>query len=89
MDSEEIEHVSEIASSKSLNKVRVNNSKKMSSIVKMCVYLKDMECRIPICDMKICEKCPEGFVYCTRVDFIRNMIKKVLVIFLCFLVFLE
>jgi len=88
MDAELVEHIKEVPSAKPLNGSRVKNSKKISISVKMCVYFKDMECRVPVCDMKVCEKCPEGGVYCTRVSFIRSMVSKILS-FLFILIFLS
>jgi len=89
MKAESIEQVSDVSSPKSLSESKVKNAKKVSSKVKMCVYFKEMECRIPICDLKACEKCNEGYVFCTRVNFIKNMLQKILMFFISFIVMRE
>ena len=78
MQTQAIEQVADISSTKSVNGSKVKNTKKLISPSKMCVMFKDMECRIPVCDLKACEKCNEGYVYCTRVNFIKNMLQKIL-----------
>lgn len=85
MGPENIEQVHEISGARSVGQTKVKNTKKILVAAKMCVYFKDTECRIPVCDMKACEKCPEGSVYCTRVAFIKSMLQKILVFLFCFL----
>lgn len=90
MNAENIEIVAEVPAAKSLSQSKVKNFKRAMSVTgKMCVYFKDMECRIPMCDMKACEKCTEGSTYCTRVTFIKNLVKKILIFFACLLIFTE
>ena len=84
-----IEQISDVSSPKSVSESKVKNAKKISSNIKMCVIFKDMECRIPVCDMKVCEKCGEGAVFCTRVNFIKNMLQKILVFLISFIVISE
>lgn len=85
MGPETVEQVHEVNSARSIGQAKVKNAKKIAVAAKMCVYFKDTECRIPVCDMKVCEKCPEGNVYCTRVAFIKNMIQKILMFVFCFI----
>ena len=85
MGPEIIEQVREVRGARSVNQAKVKTAKKITVAAKMCVYMKDTECRMPVCDMKICEKCPEGHVYCTRVAFIKNMIQKILMFVFCFI----
>ena len=89
METEALEHVGEDVSAKPLNQSKVKNTKKISDGLKMCVYFKDMECRIPICDIKACEKCNEGQTYCTRVTFIKNLVQKILMFIVCVLIFTD
>ncbi|MFH1710408.1 MAG: hypothetical protein ABH860_04975 [bacterium] len=89
MRAEGIEQISETSSIMSVSESRVKNARKIFSSAKMCAFFKDMECRIPVCDLKACEKCNEGHVYCTRVSFIKNMIQKVLLFFIGFIIISE
>ena len=89
MGTEAIEQISDVSSPKSVSGSKVKNTKKVSSAVKMCIIFKDMECRIPLCDLKACEKCNEGYVFCTRVNFIKSMLQKVLLFFLGFMILSE
>jgi len=81
MGTESIEQIADVSSPKSLSESKVKNAKKVSLKAKMCVYFKDMECRIPFCDLKACEKCNEGYIFCTRVNFIKNMLQRILMFF--------
>jgi hypothetical protein len=89
MQTENIEQIAGLTSPRSVNESKVKNSKKISSSVKMCVFFKDMECKIPFCDMKACEKCNEGYVYCTRINFIKSMVQKILLFFISFIIVSE
>lgn len=89
METESIEHVADVSSPKSLGGSKVKNTKKILAGAKMCVYFKDMECRIPFCDMKACEKCNEGYIFCTRVNFIKGMLNKILLFFIGIVLFFE
>jgi hypothetical protein len=89
MDAESIEQVADVSSPKSIGGAKVKNLKKIRSDVRMCIYFKDMECRIPVCDLKICEKCSEGHIFCTRVNFIKSMLQKVLLFLISFILFAE
>jgi hypothetical protein len=82
---ENIEQVADVGSPRSVNESKVKHTKKIRRDSKMCVIFKDMECRIPVCDLKACEKCNEGYVYCTRVNFIKNMLQKVFLFLLMFI----
>jgi hypothetical protein len=82
---EVIDRIHEVSGARSIGQAKVKNAKKIIVAAKMCVYFKDTECRIPVCDMKVCEKCPEGHVYCTRVAFIRTMVQKILLFVFCFI----
>jgi hypothetical protein len=85
MEMEGMELVSDVPSMKKISDSRVKNSKRAAITVKMCVYFKDKECRVPVCDMTICQKCPEGHGFCQRVSFMRNMVQKVLLFLASFL----
>ena len=89
METQAIEQVADVSSAKSVSGSKVKNTKKITSTAKMCVMFKDMECRIPVCDLKACEKCNEGYVYCTRVNFIKNMLQKILSFIIAFIVIFE
>lgn len=89
MEAEHIEQVADVSSPKSVSGGRVKNMKKIRLNAKMCVYFKDMECRIPFCDMKACEKCNSGYAYCTRVTFIKNMLQRILAFFVCLIIFAD
>jgi hypothetical protein len=89
MGMENIEQIADVESPKSVGETRVKNTKKIFRDVKMCLIYKDMECRIPVCDMKACEKCNNGHVYCTRVAFIKNMLQKVFMFLMVLLVISE
>ena len=89
MQPENIEQVADVPSPKSVSGGRVKNMKKIRLDAKMCVYFKDMECRIPFCDMKACEQCNSGYIYCARVTFIKNMLQRVLSFFICLMIFAE
>ncbi len=78
MDAEKIELVSDVVSAKAVSETKVKNDKKVVLAGKPCVYFKDMECRIPLCDMDVCSKCDQGFAYCTRVNYIKSMIQRIL-----------
>jgi hypothetical protein len=84
-----IEKIYDIASTRPLGDSRVKNAKKISENVKMCRFIKDMPCKLPLCDLKVCEKCPEGFAYCTRVNFIKKMIEKVLLFIISLIIVSE
>ena len=91
MEPEKIGQISDIPLTASVNESKIKDEKKTVTMTngKKCVYFKDMVCRIPICDMKACEKCSEGYIYCTRVNFIKSLIQKVLMFFICFLIISE
>ena len=89
MEAEHIGQITDVTSPKSVSGGKVKNMKKVRLDAKMCVYIKDMECRIPACDMKVCEKCNSGFAYCERVTFIKNMLQRVLAFLICLLLFTE
>jgi len=89
MGMEAIEQISDVSSPKNVSGSKVKNSKKISSTVKMCAIFKDMECRIPVCDLKACEQCNDGYVYCTRVNFIKSMLQKILFFFMGILIISE
>ena len=89
MQAESIEQIINVSSPRSASESKVKNSKKVFVSARMCIYFKDMECRIPICDMKACEKCNEGYVYSTRVNFIKSMIQKILLFFMSLIIISE
>ena len=89
MGTEAIEQISDVSSPKNVSGSKVKNTKKIAQGAKMCVFFKDMECRIPLCDLKACEKCNEGSVFCTRVSFIKSMLQKILLFFLGFIIISE
>ena len=89
MQAEGIEQIIDVGSPRSASESKVKNSKKVFASTHMCVYFKDMECRIPMCDMKACEKCNEGYVYCTRVNFIKSMVSKILMFFVALIIISE
>jgi hypothetical protein len=89
MGTEAIEQISDVSSPKNVSGSKVKNAKKISSSIKMCTIFKDMECRIPVCDLKACEQCNDGYVYCTRVNFIKSMLQKILLFFLGFIIISE
>jgi hypothetical protein len=81
MDTEKlvrIPEISEIASARSVSESKVKDTKKAVASGRMCTYFKDMICRIPLCDMDTCAKCSEGAAFCTRVNYIKSMLQKVL-----------
>jgi len=85
MDTEAIEQIADVPAAKSLSQSKVKVAKKVVPSGKMCVYFRDMLCRTPVCDMKICEKCPEGGAVCLRINFIKRMLQKVLLLFVSLL----
>jgi hypothetical protein len=89
MGTEGIEQIADVSSPKSVGGSKVKNSKRILAGAKMCVYFKDMECRIPVCDMKVCEKCNEGYIFCTRVNFIKSMLNRILLFFIGIVLFFE
>ncbi len=89
MDAESIEQVADVSSPKSIGGSKVKNLKRIRAGAKMCVYFKDMECRIPVCDLKVCEKCSEGNIFCTRVNFIKSMLQRILLLLISFILFAE
>jgi hypothetical protein len=89
MGTEAIEQIKDVGSPKNVSGSKVKNVKKTSFAVKMCAIFKDMECRIPVCDLKACEQCNDGYVYCTRVNFIKSMLQKILFFFLGFMIISE
>jgi len=89
MEAEAIEQVKDVSSPKNVSGAKVKNAKKIILGSKMCVVFKDMECRIPVCDLKACEQCNDGSSYCTRVNFIKSMLQKILFFFLGFLIISE
>lgn len=89
MEIDAIELVSDVPSMKKISESRVRNFKKVAVAVKMCVYFKDKECRVPVCDMTICQKCPEGHGFCQRISFVRKMVQKVLLFLAAFLIAAE
>lgn len=82
MDIENIEQVSDVVATKSLNNARVKQAKKVPATAKQCIYFKDVECRAPLCDMEVCQKCPEGHGFCSRTLLIKSMIRKVMIFFI-------
>jgi hypothetical protein len=86
---ENIEQVADVGSPRSVNESKVKHTKKLRPDLKMCVFYKDMECRIPVCDMKACGQCNEGYVYCTRVNFIKDMLQKIFLFLLMFILFTD
>jgi hypothetical protein len=91
MEPENIGHISDIPLAASVNESKIKDEKKTTTMTngRKCIYFKDMVCRIPVCDMKACEKCSEGSIYCTRVNFIKSLIQKVLMVFIGILIFSE
>lgn len=89
METEGIEQIADVSSTKSVSGSRVKNLKRIRPGGRMCVFFKDMECRIPVCDLKACEKCNEGYIYCTRVNFIKNMLQRILMFFIGLIIFSE
>jgi hypothetical protein len=89
MQIENMELVSDVPSMQKMSGARVKNSKKAAFTAKMCVYFKDTECRAPVCDLSICQKCPEGHGFCQRVSFMRKMVQKVLLFLAVFLIAAE
>jgi hypothetical protein len=81
--------IKDVTSPKNVSGAKVKNAKKTSSGIKMCAVFKDMECRIPVCDLKACGQCNDGYVYCTRVNFIKSMLQKILFFFLGILIITE
>jgi len=82
MDTQAIEQIADVPPAKSLSQSKVRVAKKVVPSGKMCVYFRDMQCRSPVCDMKICEKCPEGGAVCLRINFIKSMLQKILIFFI-------
>jgi len=91
MEPENIGQISNIPLTASVNESKIKDEKKTTTLTngKKCIYFKDMLCRIPVCDMQACEKCNEGYIYCTRVNFIKSLLQKVLMFFICILIFSE
>jgi len=89
MGTEAVEQIKDVVSPKNVSGAKVKNAKKVVLGSKMCVIFKDMECRIPVCDLKACEQCNDGYVYCTRVNFIKSMLQKILLFFLGFIIISE
>ena len=89
MDAEKIEQVTDVVSAKAVNDSKIKNEKKAVFSGKMCVYYKEMECRIPLCDMDLCSKCSEGYAFCSRVNYIKNMIAKILLFVLALITLSE
>jgi hypothetical protein len=85
MEIEKIEQVSDVVSAKAVNDGKVKNEKKAVFSGKPCAIFKDMECRIPLCDMDVCSKCSEGFAYCSRVNYIKSLIQRILMFVVAFL----
>jgi hypothetical protein len=81
--------IKDVTSPKNVSGAKVKNAKKAAYAVKMCAIFKDMECRIPVCDLKACGQCNDGYVYCTRVNFIKNMLQKVLLFFVAIIIISE
>lgn len=43
---------------------------------RLCMYFKNIICRVPFCDLEVCAKCPKGYVYCATGN--PNPLKKML-----------
>jgi len=84
MENQSLEQIriSDIPQAMPLADSKVRNSRRVTIKGKPCIYFKDMECRTPMCDMKICEKCPEGGAVCLRINFIKSMLQKILIFFI-------
>ena len=81
--------IKDVTSPKNVSGAKVKGAKKALYAVKMCSVFKDMECRIPVCDLKACGQCNDGYVFCTRVSFIKSMLQKILFFFLGILIITE
>lgn len=90
MENQPVEQIqiADVPHATALSQSRVRNAKRVGIKGKPCIYFKDMLCRTPMCDMKICEKCPEGGAVCLRINFIKNMLQKILIFFIS-LIFLS
>jgi hypothetical protein len=89
MDTGSIELIHDVPMTKPLDGAKVKNMKKINRMTKTCVFFKDMECRAPVCDMEVCQKCSEGYGHCTRVALMKSMIQRVLLLIVSFLLFSE
>ena len=89
MESQQIEQVNNVPYTVSVSGSKVRNAKRITLKSKPCIYFKDVDCRAPMCDMKVCEKCPEGTVICTKINFIKSMLQKVLMFLVALLIFAE
>ena len=91
MDIENIEHIAveDVVATKSLNNSPVKMKKQVPATAKPCVYFKDVECRAPMCDMEVCQKCPEGHGFCDRTLLIKRMIQRVMLFFIGFILFCD
>jgi len=85
MENQSVEQISDVPHAAPLAESRVRNTKKVAIKIKSCIYFKDMDCRAPVCDMDICEKCPEGGAVCLKINFIKRMISRILALFVSFL----
>lgn len=89
MGAENIERIGDVMAAKPLNDTRIKASKKVPATAKQCLYFKDIECRAPLCDMEMCQKCPEGHGFCSRTILLRQLVSRVLMFIVCFLVFAD
>lgn len=87
--SSDIAHISDIPRAMPMSGSKVKDMKRVALKGKPCIYFKDMQCRAPVCDMKACEKCPEGTFLCARINFIKRMVQRILMIFVSMIFLFE
>ncbi len=87
MHPEAIEQVTEVPATKNMSGAKVKNAKKVVATAKPCIYFPDVECRAPVCDMEVCQRCPEGHGFCSRTLLLKRMIQRVLMFLVALLFF--
>jgi len=86
MENQPIEQITDVPLTMPLSHSRVKNAKHVAIKGKPCIYFKEMQCRAPVCDLEICERCPEGGAYCTRINFIKKLVQKILMLIVGFFI---
>ena len=81
MEIENIEQIKDIVKMDSPSQSKLRSKKAVNKVsFKPCIYFNDVECRIPVCDMETCEKCPKGYIYCMDVkpNYLKQMLHKII-----------
>lgn len=81
MDTDIVKNVRESEKINDSSDLKLKKDGKASKVSnRLCMYFKNIICRIPFCDLEVCSKCPKGYVYCAtgNPNPLRDMMHRVI-----------